>query len=205
MTIGRNSTTAPSMIASVSLLDDASHTVRLALGSADDGSRKGNSASPAVAMVPAGTSAEDRKREPAAVRAAARRRQRRARAATGNQPQRRIARRLANQPAAPCAHAFQQRDWTGRHGAGMPVDAIAVEPRQPEPGQHEQQRKGQRGQGQRRARARACTAPSVLRFSQAAPCSTIMARLTSPTSSAKGLSSDQQRDRRNGSADRRRS
>src|SRR6201995_3036371 len=58
MTIGRIRTTTPSMTARVSELDDASHTVRLAFGSLDDGSRKGNSAAPAVAMVPAGTSAE---------------------------------------------------------------------------------------------------------------------------------------------------
>ena len=57
---GRKITTAPSMISSVSLLDEASHTVRLALGSLDDGSRKGKSASPAVAMVAAHANAEPR-------------------------------------------------------------------------------------------------------------------------------------------------
>src|ERR1700679_3391793 len=61
MTIGRKTATAPSMMPSVSLLDDASHTVRLMLGSLDDGRRKGNSATPAVAIVQAGTSALARK------------------------------------------------------------------------------------------------------------------------------------------------
>src|SRR4029079_5987115 len=55
---GRKMRTAPSMISSVSLLDEASHTVRLALGSLDDGSRKGKSARPAVAMVAAHANAE---------------------------------------------------------------------------------------------------------------------------------------------------
>src|SRR5664279_4241232 len=56
--IGRKIATAPSIIARVSLLEEASHTVRLALGLAEDGSRKGNKAAPAVAIVPAGTSAD---------------------------------------------------------------------------------------------------------------------------------------------------
>src|SRR5580693_563623 len=46
------------MMAKVNLLDEASHTVRLISGWDDDGSRKGNSAKPAVAIAPAGTSAE---------------------------------------------------------------------------------------------------------------------------------------------------
>jgi hypothetical protein len=49
------------MISSVSLLEEASHTVRLAPGCDEDGSRKGNSAAPAVAIVSAGTPAENRK------------------------------------------------------------------------------------------------------------------------------------------------
>src|ERR1041385_5825669 len=58
---GRKIRTAPSMISSVSLLDEASHTVRLESGSLEDGSRKGKSARPAVAMVAAHASAEPRK------------------------------------------------------------------------------------------------------------------------------------------------
>ena len=49
--MGRNRITAPSMISSVSLLDEASHTVRLAPGCDEEGSRNGNSAAPAVAIV----------------------------------------------------------------------------------------------------------------------------------------------------------
>src|SRR6185312_10722350 len=49
------------MTARVSLLDEASHTVRLAAGSDEEGIRKGNNARPAAAMVPMGTSAVDRK------------------------------------------------------------------------------------------------------------------------------------------------
>src|SRR5882724_7596232 len=59
--IGRKTTTAPSMISSVSLLDDASQTVRLAFGSLDDGRRKGKRAKPALAMVAAHANAEPRK------------------------------------------------------------------------------------------------------------------------------------------------
>src|SRR5580698_9682307 len=57
MTIGRKIATAPSMTPRVSLLDDASHTVRPMLGSLEDGRRNGNSAMPAVAIVQTGTSA----------------------------------------------------------------------------------------------------------------------------------------------------
>src|SRR5450432_1948050 len=49
------------MTAKVSLLEEASHTVRLTLGFSEDGNRKGNKAKPAAAMTPAGTSAEHRK------------------------------------------------------------------------------------------------------------------------------------------------
>lgn len=59
--MGKSRATAPNMMARVSLLDDASHTVRLALGLEEDGKRNGNSAEPAVAMVPTGTSDELRK------------------------------------------------------------------------------------------------------------------------------------------------
>src|ERR1700722_18641144 len=52
------------MIASVSLLDDASHAVRLALGALDDGSRKGNSESPTVPIAPSGTRAEPMNAKP---------------------------------------------------------------------------------------------------------------------------------------------
>ena len=45
------------MMTSVRRLDEASHTVRLALGSSDDGSRKGNTLSPAVVITPAMLSA----------------------------------------------------------------------------------------------------------------------------------------------------
>src|SRR5882672_1358277 len=55
--MGRKIVTAPSMMASVSLLDEASHTVRLMSGWLDENSRNGNSAAPAVAMVQTGTSA----------------------------------------------------------------------------------------------------------------------------------------------------
>src|SRR2546429_9772436 len=50
--IGRKISTAISMTNSVSWLDESSHTVRLALGSDDDGRMNGNIASPGVAMMP---------------------------------------------------------------------------------------------------------------------------------------------------------
>src|SRR6185312_5231599 len=56
MMSGRKSAAAPSMMLSVSLLEDASHTVRLMPGSLDETSRNGNRAAPAAAMVNGGTS-----------------------------------------------------------------------------------------------------------------------------------------------------
>ena len=50
--IGRKTIVAPSMMNSVIWLDEASQTVRLDFGSIEDGMRKGNSDSPAVAMMP---------------------------------------------------------------------------------------------------------------------------------------------------------
>ncbi len=66
--MGRKITTAANMIASVSRLEDASHTVKLSLGSLDDGIRKGNSATPAVAIVPNGTKADAIKARPGRAR-----------------------------------------------------------------------------------------------------------------------------------------
>src|SRR5450631_1006000 len=51
--IGKKINTAASMISNVVRLDEESQTVRLALGSREDGSRNGNALKPAVAITPA--------------------------------------------------------------------------------------------------------------------------------------------------------
>ena len=53
MIAGRNSAVAISMMNSVSRLEDASQTVKLLLGSSEDGMSNGNSEMPAVPMIPA--------------------------------------------------------------------------------------------------------------------------------------------------------
>ena len=50
--MGRKITVATSMMKSVSWLDDASHTVRLAPGSSEDGRMNGNIDRPTVEMMP---------------------------------------------------------------------------------------------------------------------------------------------------------
>ena len=106
--IGRKITTQPSMISSVSLLEEASHTVRLMSGLLDDGSRNGNSDSPAVAIVPSGTSAEA---DPGQQRTLARqhREQRAQISHQRRQPEQRMQRVIVPPAAGDARHRLHQR------------------------------------------------------------------------------------------------